>query len=92
MYGLYLSANLLCGEVPEGLASVPENDLPDTGFPKCNAAQVKEDRAALMALYEATDGDNWADNTNWGTDEPLVNWYGVSTNAQGRVTVLNLYQ
>ena len=45
---------------------MPENDLPDTGFPKCNAAQVKEDRAALMALYDATDGDNWTNNDELG--------------------------
>ena len=24
-----------------------------------------DDRAALTALYNATDGDNWTDNTNW---------------------------
>ena len=26
------------------------------------------DRAALVALYNATDGDNWANNTNWLSD------------------------
>ena len=29
------------------------------------------DRAALVALYEATDGPNWVNNTNWLTDAPL---------------------
>ena len=29
------------------------------------------DRAALVALYNATDGDNWGNNTNWGSDMPL---------------------
>ena len=29
------------------------------------------DRAALRALYNATDGPNWSDNTNWGTDTRL---------------------
>lgn len=34
---------------------------------------------ALMALYEATDGDNWDRNDNWGSDKPLSEWYGIRT-------------
>ena len=37
----------------------------------------ERDRAALTAFYHATDGPNWADNTNWLTDAPLSEWYGV---------------
>ena len=37
------------------------------------------DRAALVALYEATDGPNWIDSENWLTDAPLEEWYGVET-------------
>jgi len=37
------------------------------------------DRAALVALYEATDGPNWVNNENWLTDAALRDWYGVST-------------
>ena len=48
------------------------------------------DRAALVALYEATDGPNWVNNENWLTDAPLGNWYGVDTDATGRVVSLNL--
>ena len=48
------------------------------------------DRAALVALYNATDGPNWVDNTNWLTDKPLGEWYGVRTNATGRVVLLQL--
>ena len=48
------------------------------------------DRAALVALYNATDGPNWVDNTNWLTDAPLGEWYGVDTNAAGRVVRLDL--
>ena len=50
---------------------------------------VAGDRAALVALYNATDGANWANNTNWLSNNPLANWYGVTTNA-GRVTTLAL--
>lgn len=34
---------------------------------------------ALKALYAATDGDNWDNNTNWLSDKPLTQWYGIET-------------
>ena len=46
------------------------------------------DRAALVALYNATDGPNWVNNENWLTDAPLGDWYGVEVDDQGRVTEL----
>ena len=48
------------------------------------------DRAALVALYEATDGPNWLNNENWLTDAPLGDWYGVDTKASGRVVGVDL--
>ncbi len=51
---------------------------------------VEMDRAALLTLYEATDGPNWADSGNWGSDAPLADWYGVRTDGHGRVTGLTL--
>ncbi len=49
------------------------------------------DRAALAALYEATDGPNWTDNENWLTDAPLGEWFGVTVgNHDGRITSLRL--
>ena len=36
------------------------------------------ERAALISLYESTDGDNWKDNTNWnGPVGTECSWYGV---------------
>ena len=51
---------------------------------------VEEDRSALIALYNATGGDNWTSKTNWLSDRPLGEWFGVSTNAQGAVVELSL--
>ena len=48
------------------------------------------DRAALVALYGATNGPNWTSNENWLTDAPLGEWYGVDTDASGRVVKLEL--
>ena len=36
-------------------------------------------RQALVDLYNSTDGDNWTNNTNWCSDKPLSEWYGVYT-------------
>ena len=55
------------------------------------AVQVaNDDRAALLTLYNATGGPNWANNQNWASDEPLDQWYGVTTDGAGRVTELDL--
>ena len=48
------------------------------------------DRAALVALYQATDGQNWVSNENWLTDAPLGEWYGVRVDGQGQVAGLSL--
>ena len=52
--------------------------------------EIDFDRVALVALYHATDGPNWVDNTNWLTDAPLGEWYGVDTDAAGRVVGIGL--
>ncbi len=56
------------------------------------AEGVAKDRAALIALYQAMGGDNWTDKTNWCSDKPLSQWYGVWYNQEGggRVTGLLL--
>ena len=48
------------------------------------------DRAVLEALYDATGGPNWIDNTNWKTAAPLGEWFGVATDTAGRVRRLEL--
>lgn len=50
-----------------------------------------EERAALVALYNATDGAHWKNNTNWCSDKPLSEWYGISTDPKtNRVVGLDL--
>ncbi|MXW26067.1 MAG: hypothetical protein F4Z77_07255 [Dehalococcoidia bacterium] len=48
------------------------------------------ERSALVALYNATNGDDWTINRNWLSDAPLGAWHGVSTNSTGQVTRLIL--
>ena len=51
---------------------------------------VASDREVLEALYRTTNGPNWTDSTNWLTDAPLSEWFGVATE-NSRVTELVLF-
>lgn len=44
-----------------------------------------KDREALIALYNATKGDSWTNKTNWLSDRPPDEWFGIKTNDDGRV-------
>ncbi len=65
------------------------SDIAFVGLPAPTSAAT--DRAALVALYNATDGANWRDNAKWLTDAPIGEWSGVTTDADGRVTELDLW-
>ncbi|CAM9092024.1 unnamed protein product [Laminaria digitata] len=51
---------------------------------------TQTDREALVALYNATGGPSWKENTNWNTDADLSQWHGIKTSDQGRVVGLTL--
>ena len=61
---------------------VRDDEPPDRG---------EADRSVLNGLYRGTGGSGWTESDNWGTDEPLDDWYGVTTDADGRVTELSLH-
>ncbi|MCY3694052.1 MAG: cadherin-like beta sandwich domain-containing protein [Chloroflexi bacterium] len=54
------------------------------------AAPSTPDLTALAALYHATNGAEWIDNSNWLSDEPIETWFGVSIGVSGRVEALEL--
>ncbi len=56
---------------------------------EARAQDLAGDKAALEALYNATDGGNWTNNTNWLSDESVGSWQGVTV-SHGRVTGLKL--
>ena len=51
---------------------------------------VFEPREELGKLYDALGGPGWTSSENWGTDAPLDEWYGVTTDEDGRITELDL--
>ena len=83
-----------------GIGRQPAADSEATEAPRLTATKcptlaigptsAATDREALVALYNATDGPNWDDDDNWVSEAPLGEWYGVTTNDDGRVTSLDL--
>ena len=64
---------------------------PEATVPESSVIQdAAEERAALVALYEAADGVNWTQNDNWSTAASISSWYGVTTDESGRVVELLL--
>ena len=83
-----VDASGLVTGVTVGVATVTASAGSGQGTAEITVMDV--DRAALIALYEATDGPNWVNSENWLTDAPLGDWYGVDTDAGGRVVRLDL--
>ena len=81
---------------PDRIASTPGSgdaptatDAPATAPPAASGS-ADTDREAPVALYNATDGENWDESANWLSDAPIGEWYGVNTDDDGRVTKLTL--
>ncbi len=89
LFTLAAAALLLGGAtLPEGTARA--QDTTETDTTETDAA-VAADRAALVALYDSTDGGSrWRTKTHWLSERPLDDWHGVTTNDAGRVTGLRL--
>ena len=72
---------------------VSEPDVVSTPAPSPppTLSPAEMDRAALAAFYTATGGDSWSvTRHNWLSIMPLDEWYGVTTDEDGRVVRLVL--
>ncbi len=65
--------------------------MPGNANAQASPDTVESDRAALVALYHATDGPNWRNRTNWLSDAPLNEWHGITTDGSGRVVTVDLF-
>ena len=63
--------------------------IPDATVDECS--DTRKDYYTLSVLYNSTNGPDWHSRTNWLSDEPLESWHGVTTNADGQVTRLDLH-
>jgi hypothetical protein len=63
---------------------------------KLEECQRKFEQAAevhnLMILFQSAQGRNWTNKSNWGTDETLREWYGVTLDEKNRVVKLDLHE
>ena len=48
------------------------------------------ERDILVDFYNAMDGPHWKKNTNWCSDRPFREWYGVGVDAEGHVVEISL--
>jgi len=68
-------------------SSATYDDFLDTQG-NCPLAQEKN---ALVALYNSTNGDDWTDNAGWNTGDPCGDsWYGVTCDEDNHITGLSL--
>ena len=85
--GRWLSSTPLTVSTPSTAGSMVQGGAADAApTPACGSRE----QDALVALYNAMDGANWLRNTNWSSEEPVGNWYGVTTDSGGCVTDLEL--
>ena len=85
---LLLAGTQLCTppdiELQVWIAGIPRRN----GANNCN--ETRRDFYALTGLYDSTNGPDWTNQSNWLSSAPLGSWYGVSVDAEGRVTELSL--
>lgn len=67
---------------PDAPRSLPE--------PK-DAALRERERKALVTFYEALGGPDWIERDFWASDRPVGEWHGVTTDANGQVVQLTIY-
>ena len=56
--------------------------------PLLTETSAETDREALLALFEATNGEEWDQSGTWATARSLDNWRGVTLDENGRVVRL----
>lgn len=47
-------------------------------FAQAESTLAQDLKTYLIKFYHSTNGENWKNNTNWLSDKPLSEWYGVS--------------
>lgn len=101
-YAIHLSRSKLCKALCSAvliLMMTTFSTLNSVAQPGEGYALNEQDSLALVAYYEATNGDQWVDNSGWLTDDPVWSWVGIEevANVAGdgepadwRVTVIDM--
>ena len=60
-----------------------------SGIVNCVDALTRE-KDVLTSLFEATQGQYWRNSDNWLSNKSVDQWFGITTNNEGRVTRVEL--
>jgi len=59
------------------------------GFTECDDSETNSPRKILERFYYATNGDDWAEKSNWMSADNICDWEGVYCNVQGDIESLD---
>lgn len=86
--------NIQTNDLDNYICKITSSTLPDLEILRLPIELIgpvsTQERDALIAFYNALDGDNWTDNTNWLSSEPVANWSFITV-SQGKVTEINIF-
>ena len=81
--------------VVQGTTSITVTAIDPVGFAASQSFSAVVDppvgdRGVLTVFFQATEGDRWYVTDNWLTGAPLGEWHGITTNAEDRVSIVDL--
>lgn len=87
LFGLTVLLLALCGTRIFAQEAATAKPLPE---PR-DAAIRERERKALIEFYNALGGPDWIERDFWGSDRPVGEWHGVTTDGEGYVVQLTIY-
>lgn len=76
--------------IDEGSAEITATSGSAVASATIAVKKIPPEKDVLVALYNATDGPHWYNNSGWLEDNEIGAWHGVETNDSGRVTAIGL--
>ena len=80
----------LVTSVGYGITEISATTGPLTAIVVVYVTLPLSDQEIIEILYGETGGENWTNTTNWLSNEPLDEWFGVEADDSGNVTQLSL--
>jgi hypothetical protein len=87
-----LAVGFLLGGLSLSMRAEDASESAEVSLPEPKEPATRErERQALMEFYQALGGPDWIERDFWGSDKPVGQWHGVTTDADGYVVVLTIY-
>lgn len=84
------------GYADTGLCELDDEEFQEwlDGIPSLEGTgrECVDPRELLAAFYDATGGSGWTEDSNWNSDAPLDEWFGIETDEEGQVTSIELIE